>query len=84
MKERLFAMQDAAYREFNAKLLPTVEKETIIGVRTPQLRTLAKTISREALGPLPHTYYEENNLHAFYIEGIRDYDRCMEELEVGI
>lgn len=81
MKARLFSMQDAAYREFQAKLLPTVDKETIIGVRTPQLRALAKELRIEDLGPLPHRYYEENALHAFCIENTKDYESCMEALE---
>lgn len=81
MKDRLFALQDQTYRAFNAKLLPTVDPNTIIGVRIPQLRALAKTSSREALGPLPHDWYEENVLHAFCIESIKDYDECIGALE---
>lgn len=81
MKERLFALQDLTYKAFNARLLPTVDPDTIIGVRVPQLRALAKTICMEDLGPLPHKYYEENCLHAFCIEQIREFDRCVAELE---
>lgn len=81
MKERLFSLQDQTYRAFNAKLLPTVDPDTIIGVRVPQLRALAKTICREDLGPLPHVYYEENCLHAFCIENIKEFDQCVKALE---
>lgn len=81
MIERLFALQDPAYREFQRRLMPTVDPKTVIGVRITQLRKLAKTVGKEDLGELPHPYYELNNLHAFYIEGIRDFDRCIEELE---
>ena len=81
MKERLFALRDENYRMFNAKLLPTVEPDTIIGVRVPQLRLMAKTLSVEDLGPLPHTYYEENALHAFCIENIKDFQVCIHALE---
>lgn len=81
MKERLFALQDIAYRDFTVTLLPTVDPNTVIGVRTPQLRAMAKGLNREDLGALPHTYYEENNLHAFYIAAIRDYGQCICELE---
>ena len=84
--EQLLAMQDNAYQTFQAKLMPTVLPEAIIGVRTPLLRKLAKELSgtpqAEAfLNCLPHKYYEENNLHAFLIEQIRDYDRALAETE---
>jgi len=83
--ERLFALQDKKYAEFQAKLMPTVAKKVIIGVRTPELRKLSKefTGSEEAerfLKELPHKYYEENNLHAFLIEKIKDYDKCISAL----
>lgn len=82
---RLFGLQDTAYRDFHSHLMPTVDKELIIGVRTPDLRKLAKEIAKtehcgEFLKILPHKYYEENNLHAFLIEQIRDYDLCISEL----
>ena len=38
IRTRLFEMQDEAYRDFHAKLIPNVDKETIIGVRVPELR----------------------------------------------
>lgn len=83
--ERLFAMQDLKYRDFHSKLMPTVPKDLVIGVRTPELRRFAKEISKSAyasefLKTLPHKYYEENNLHAFIIESIKDYDVCITEL----
>ena len=78
-------MQDMAYRDFHSKLMPTVEKELVIGVRTPDLRWLAKEISKteyagKFLKILPHKYYEENNLHAFLIEEIKDYGVCIAEI----
>lgn len=84
--EKLFALQDKTYQAFQSKLLPTVPPETIIGVRTPLLRKLAKELSGTAqaesfLRSLPHEYYEENNLHAFLVEKIRDYDRALAETE---
>ena len=71
--EKLFALQDKNYRAFQSKLMPTVPPETVIGVRTPLLRKLAKELSgtpqaESFLRCLPHTYYEENNLHAFLVE----------------
>lgn len=86
IRDRLFEMQDLQYREFHSKLMPTVPKDLIIGVRTPELRKFAKEISKTELAEafikiLPHKYYEENNLHAFLIEQIKDYDLCISELE---
>ncbi len=81
----LFQMQDLKYRDFHSKLMPTVEKSRVIGVRTPQLRKFAKEISGTPVAEnftqkLPHKYYEENNLHAFLIEKISDYGKCIEEI----
>lgn len=85
IRSKLFELQDTAYRDFHSHLMPTVDKELIIGVRTPDLRKLAKEIAKtehcgEFLKILPHKYYEENNLHAFLIEQIKDYDLCVAEL----
>lgn len=78
-------MQDLSYRDFHSKLMPTVEKELVIGIRTPDLRKFAKNFSKspfasDFLKILPHKYYEENNLHAFLIEQIRDYGSCIDEI----
>jgi len=86
IRKRLFEMQDLQYRDFHAKLMPNVDKEKIIGVRTPALRKYAKEVAKlpgrpDFLKALPHIYYEENNLHGFIIETIRDYDECMAETE---
>lgn len=86
MKERLFELQDLKYRDFHARLMPTVNKDKIIGVRVPEIRKLAKSVagSEEAdifLQKLPHEYYEENNLHAFLIETIKDFDKALYETE---
>lgn len=79
-------MADEPFGDFQAKLIPTVERRRMIGVRTPALRSLAKELygSAEAerfMGELPHEYFEENNLHGFLIALIKDYDRCLAELE---
>lgn len=84
--ERLFALADEAYRQFQTPLLPTVAPERIIGVRTPVLRKLAKELAGTAeaeafLRDLPHAYYEENNLHAFLVEQLRDYDTCIAAID---
>ena len=86
IRARLFALQDEGYRAFPSRLMPTVPPETVIGVRVPALRRLAKQLAgtpqAEAfLQELPHTYYEENNLHAFLLESIRDYDAALAATE---
>lgn len=86
MKDKLFALQDTGYRDFTAKLIPNVDKDRIIGVRTPALRSLAKRLSGTAeaaafLSALPHAYYEENNLHAFLLAGIRDFDQAVASVD---
>lgn len=82
IQQRLFDLQDLEYRAFHSKLMPTVDPAKIIGVRTPALRKLAKEIAKTSeakpfLQTLPHEYYEENNLHAFLVEGMKDYDECI-------
>lgn len=84
IKEQLFSFADENYRDFHSKLMPTVNKEKIIGIRTPVLRKFAKEFFKSGqyedfLNALPHEYYEENNLHAFLIEQIKDYDTAMEK-----
>ena len=79
-------MRDEGYRDFHSRLMPTVDKEKIIGVRTPDLRKYAKSIfgtavANEFMSALPHTDYEENNLHAFLIEQIKDFDECVTALD---
>lgn len=85
--EKLFELADAKYRDFQANLLPTVDKATIIGVRTPALRKLAKEMAGSAKAAafmleLPHTYYDENQLHTFLLSACKDYDICMEQIEI--
>lgn len=86
IQEKLFALQDVSYKEFQCKLMPTVDPDTVIGVRTPMLRSLAKQVEKEEdiqtfMEQLPHQYYEENNLHGFLIERIKDYDACIRALD---
>lgn len=86
IREELLSMQDLPYREFHAKLMPTVDKDRVIGIRVPVLRKYAKTLAKkpeicEFLDALPHKYFEENNVHGFIIEQIRDYQKCLAETE---
>ncbi len=81
----LYKKQDIKYRNFQAKLIPPKTVEDMIGVRTPELRKYAKELlKREDVGEflriLPHEFFDEYQLHAFIISGIKDYDKCMEEV----
>ena len=78
-------MQDEKYRAFQVKLFPTVDPQTVIGVRTPDLRGYAKKLLKEEdvsafLSDLPHRYFDENQLHAFILSELKDYGKCMEEV----
>lgn len=86
IQKELFRNQDETYRDFQAKLLPTLNQQTMIGVRTPILRAFAKTLYKENnfsvfLHDLPHKYFDENQLHAFLISEMKDFDLCIEELD---
>lgn len=86
IQAHLFEMQDLRYRDFQAKLMPTVDMERIIGVRTPILRKYAGELAKTDLGwqyvkILPHKYYDEYNLHGFIIEKCKDFDKTMELVE---
>jgi len=85
IRQSLFDLQDIKYRDFQAKLIPGKDTEMMIGVRTPELRKLAKQmLKREDIGEflrdLPHRYFDEDQLHAFIVSGIKEYGKCMEEL----
>ncbi len=86
IRNKLLSLQDRKYREMQRKIIPTLPADSIIGVRTPALRNYAKELGKrediqDFLGRLPHRFFEENQLHAFIIAGIKDFDLCMAELE---
>ena len=86
IQKQLFELQDMAYRDFHSRLMSGIDKKTVIGIRVPMLRKYAKSIAGTELAEkfikeLPHCYYEENNLHMMLITGIKDYDRCLTEIE---
>lgn len=86
IQEKLFEIQDEKYKNFQGSLIPGGAGLNMIGVRTPQLRSLAKEMvkSGEAdnfINELPHSYFEENQLHAFIICQIKDYRTCVEEID---
>ena len=85
IRQRLLAQQDKKYKEMQERIINTVPADSIIGVRTPELRQMAKELSKmedvgEFLSDLPHELFEEDQLHAFIISGMRDYSLCMAEL----
>ena len=85
IRKTLLSMQDEKYRAFQVKLFPTVDPQTVIGVRSPDLRGYAKKLLKEEdvsafLSDLPHRYFDENQLHAFILSELKDYGKCMEEV----
>ena len=86
IRKELKKQQDPKYRDMQIRIIPTVKAEAILGVRTPALRSYAKQLSkredlREFLDDLPHSYFEEDQLHAFIISEMKDYEACITELE---
>ena len=82
IRQELLLLRDEKYRAFQLKLIPSVDPGRVIGVRTPKLRQLAKRFgAREDIGTflnaLPHAYFDEDQLHAFVISAIKDFDRCL-------
>lgn len=85
--KELHELQDEKYRKFQSKLIPSIDPETMIGVRTPELRKLAKSLAKEEdveefLRDLPHKCFEENQLHAFILSDMKDYDECVKEVDL--
>ena len=87
--KRLMAEQDLKYRDFHSSLLPNIDKKTIVGVRVPVMRKIAKdfiasttpTEVNRFLDKLPHRYFEENQVHLFVVERIKDFDECLHRIE---
>ena len=87
LRKELFELKDEKYRDFQSGLIPNVEKDYFIGVRTPELRKLAKKYAKredvgDFLNELPHRYFDENQIHAFIISEIKSYDECLFRLTV--
>lgn len=85
LHEKLFSIRDEKYKAFQEKLMPSVNPDSVIGIRTPELRRYAAEFTKtkasaDFMKSLPHIYYEENNLHAFLIETIGNFDMTIEEL----
>ncbi len=89
IQKYLFSLQDTKYQAFQAKLIPNIPAESVIGVRVPLLRTYARDLWKNRVNPdgkelietfldtLPHKYYEENLLHGFLLELIKDFDEAV-------
>lgn len=85
IKEELFKLQDKKYADFQSKLIPNISQDSVIGVRTPDLRKLAKKYEKKEdisifLNILPHQYFDEKQLHAFIISERKDFDKCIKEI----
>ncbi|QTE73160.1 DNA alkylation repair protein [Clostridiales bacterium FE2010] len=81
-REKLSSLQDLKYRDMQVRIIPSVKPESIIGVRTPELRKMAKELAQSQeigvfLENLPHKFFEENQLHAFIVSGMKDYRECL-------
>lgn len=86
-QEQLIGLQDLPYREFTSRLIPNIDKNSMIGIRLPALRKFAKAFAKtpqaaEFMAELPHTYYEENLLHMLLIAQMKDYDAAIAALEI--
>ena len=89
IKDYLLKNQDLQYKQFHSSLMPTINSEVVIGIKVPILRNYTKELLKkydiQSFVPffkdLPHQYYEENNIHAFLIEKINNYDECLFQLE---
>ncbi|MBR1607294.1 MAG: DNA alkylation repair protein [Clostridia bacterium] len=87
LTERLLALRDDKNADFQHRILPTLDREDILGVRTPDIRRLAREFkgtpaAAEFMAQLPHRYFDENNLHGALIETIKDFDMCVAALDV--
>ena len=85
LREQLYSLKDEQYKSFQSKLIPSINPDTMIGVRTPQLKKIATAMVKEAkyqefLQELPHAYFEENQIHGFIIAQIKDWKECVKEV----
>ncbi len=81
MKNKLMSLCDETYKEFNSSLIPNLPKDRFVGVRTPILRKIAKETDKAFMEQLPHSFFEEDQIHAFMISEISDFSQCIYYLE---
>ncbi|MBL6465865.1 MAG: DNA alkylation repair protein [Peptostreptococcus stomatis] len=84
--KELEAIKEEEYAAFQARLIPSIDPSTIMGIRVPKLRALAKSYIKDQecqdfLVSLPHDYYDENMLHGILVSEIKDFDTCIDKLE---
>jgi len=88
IREEIIELREEGLKEFSAKIVPNIDPDTVLGIRVPVLRKYAKELmkkrpdeAKDFLNDLPHMYHEENQVHFFMLESIKDYDECMYEIE---
>ena len=86
IQDALFNAQDLKFKAFHSRLIPTIPADTVIGVRTPDLKLIAKNFSTDPnidkfLNRPPHKYYDENQVHSFILSGIKNFDVCIAQVE---
>ena len=86
IRNRLFELKEEKYKEFTLKLIPGLETDNVIGVRTPQVAQIAKEIIKSGdyssfLDDCPHKYYEEKGIHVAIINSMKDYDSVIKEID---
>ena len=88
IRNTLFMLRDAKYGDFQSKLIPKTDRDCFIGVRTPELRKLAKEMVKQEdlavavfLSDLPHKYFDENQLHAFIISLGKDFYEVVQQVD---
>ncbi|MCR5059552.1 MAG: DNA alkylation repair protein [Saccharofermentans sp.] len=80
--KELFKLQDnGGFRDLQIRTIPNIDPDSIIGVRTPDLRSLARKCLPDCVSDLPHRYFEENQIHAFIISSAKDFVTCISEVE---
>ena len=81
--DALLAHREEAYRQMQVRLIPNIASDTILGVRTPVLRSLAKELEdRERfLQNLPHRWFEENQIHSFLLEREKNFATAIARVE---
>ena len=84
IKDKLLSLKDEEYLKFHINIVPNIEKDRIIGVRVPDIRKLAKELSKEEissfLDDIPHFYQEENMLQSILLSDIKDVDEALRRL----
>lgn len=70
--DEIIRSADPEYKEFHQRLIPTINKDSVLGLRSPLAQKIAKKYANTDTGErfldsLPHKYYDENIVHAFML-----------------